>query len=464
MSGNYAYVADKGRGVQVVDIANPYSPTGAGSYETLGEPQAVVMSMDYAYVADAAYGLRILDISTLEKPTVVGGYATRAARNVTFSGGYIYLVNDPCTDRCLQIINVAYPASPSEVGWYDTGWSQDVAVSGHRAYVAGVNGLSILDVSNPASLNYIGSYDPGTCYSVALGGTHVDVTEWSGLRIVDVSVPSNPSEVASWNSTVPALDVALDPTLAYIAAGGLHIVKPDLSGPYEVGSYAPGTGEDFQSVTLDDFYAYVADWDGGLRVIDVSDPSNPDEVGFYDPPGGVGRGVAVYLGYAYLANDEYGLYILQFAPSISTIVPTDGGMLTSSPDQTTYTFPAGTFSAPVIVTHTLRLAGLPAFGNLASIHHAFDLNAVYSDTGQLAQPASGKTYTVAITYSDAEKGTAIEDTLALYYWNSNQWVKESSSKVDVAANTVTAHPNHFSLFAVLGETQRVYLPVVLKGY
>jgi hypothetical protein len=33
----------------------------------------------------------------------------------------------------------------------------------------------------------------------------------------------------------------------------------------------------------------------------------------------------------------------------------------------------------------------------------------------------------------------VEDTLALYYWDGSQWVKEPSSVVDTAANTVTAH-------------------------
>jgi hypothetical protein len=38
-----------------------------------------------------------------------------------------------------------------------------------------------------------------------------------------------------------------------------------------------------------------------------------------------------------------------------------------------------------------------------------------------------------------------------------------SSVVDTIANTITAAPNHFSLWAVLGETRRVYLPLILKN-
>lgn len=55
---------------------------------------------------------------------------------------------------------------------------------------------------------------------------------------------------------------------------------------------------------------------------------------------------------------------------------------------------------------------------------------------------------------------ARESTLALYAWDGSQWVKEPSSAVDGAANVVTATPDPFSLWAVLGETCRVYLPLV----
>ena len=89
---------------------------------------------------------------------------------------------------------------------------------------------------------------------------------------------------------------------------------------------------------------------------------------------------------------------------------------------------------------------------------------VYSGTGQPAQIAPGQTYTLTVQYTDAEKGPAIESTLALYYWDGSQWVKEPTSVVDTANNVVTATPDHFSKWAVLGETRRLYLPLVLKNH
>jgi hypothetical protein len=60
--------------------------------------------------------------------------------------------------------------------------------------------------------------------------------------------------------------------------------------------------------------------------------------------------------------------------------------------------------------------------------------------------------TVRFTYTDASLGNIRESTLALYTWDpaSRSWQRLADSRVDTAANVVTASTNHFSLFAVLG--------------
>ena len=156
----------------------------------------------------------------------------------------------------------------------------------------------------------------------------------------------------------------------------------------------------------------------------------------------------------------------QFPPEyiwsrISDTIGTGGGSLTSYYGDTTIQIPAGAITDTIVITYTPAY-GMPPGGNLTGIGHVFDATAVYSSTGQPAQIAFGHTYTVTVQYTDAEKGPAIENTLALYYWDGSQWVKESSSVVDNIANTVTATPDHFSLWAVLGETRRVYLPLIMR--
>lgn len=59
--------------------------------------------------------------------------------------------------------------------------------------------------------------------------------------------------------------------------------------------------------------AYIADdYGSGLRILDVSNPAAPTEVGFYST-GDLYR-VAVSDGYVYAAAQSGGLFILQYLP------------------------------------------------------------------------------------------------------------------------------------------------------
>ena len=78
--------------------------------------------------------------------------------------------------------------------------------------------------------------------------------------------------------------------------------------------------------------AYVADlsWGpvSGVRVIDVSTPSSPSEVGFFDTPGWA-FGVVVSGSYAYVEDGEDGLCLIDVSDSTDPLevgfVDTPGG-------------------------------------------------------------------------------------------------------------------------------------------
>ena len=71
------------------------------------------------------------------------------------------------------------------------------------------------------------------------------------------------------------------------------------SSPTLVGTYdTPG---DACGVAVAGNYAYVADCDAGLQIIDISNPASPTIVGTYDTPGQA-YGVAVAGNYAYVAD------------------------------------------------------------------------------------------------------------------------------------------------------------------
>lgn len=119
-----------------------------------------------------------------------------------------------------------------------------------------------------------------------------------------------------WNQ---AYDVAVQGNYAYVATGasGLRVVDiSDPDSPHEVGIC--NTCSFTYCVTVEEDLAYLVAG-GGLRIIDISDPARPLELGFYDTPGGA-EDVVVSDIYAYVAckrnifrREDGGLCIIDIA-------------------------------------------------------------------------------------------------------------------------------------------------------
>jgi hypothetical protein len=238
-------------------------------------------------------------------------------------------------------------------------------------------------------------------------------------------------------------DVVIDPALALDRYGNPHVAycdaRPDPPG-------GPGLGLK---------YAYLQSGLWQVVILDTSQCENPaisldsdgsPHITYYDMVHGT-------VGYAHTPM-----------ASESASVPTTGGTLNSPDDQTTYVFGTNAFAAEVEVTHTQVFGGsLPQLGDLKEIGHAFDTTAVFSNSHLPADLAPGQNYQIRVQYTAQELGLVDKVSLALYYWDGSDWIKESSSKVDTASSIVSATPQHFSLWAVLGTPRRVYLPIVLRG-
>jgi len=91
-------------------------------------------------------------------------------------------------------------------------------------------------------------------------------------------------------------------------------------GDYDTDGYARG-------VTISGNYAYVADGDDGLVILNIEDPANPTLVGSYDTDGYV-YSVTISGNYAYVADSGNGLVIINIEdpanPTLTGSSDTDG--------------------------------------------------------------------------------------------------------------------------------------------
>jgi hypothetical protein len=493
VANGLAYVAAGDSGFQIIDISKPAQPGLYGRYTTLGSTIDVQVVGKVAYIAAGSY-IRIFDISDSARPFQRGSYFLHSefapgvplpvdVRSMEVRGSLAYVFFDFIPTSCCQagvlgIMDISDPANPVLIGRIG-GWGgyNDMQVVGQRAYLTGKFYLNpapvlvIFDISNPTAPTALGSYggqldtpeieDRNGAAAVDVAGSFAYVADNSaGLKIIDVSDPVSPTLRSVFDTPGNANDIQVAAGLAYIADGdhGLQIVdvanpsSPTLRGSIQI----PG---DAVGVRVAGSRAYVAVSTSGVVVIDVSDPARPIPLGRYDTPGNARR-VDVAGDLIYVADQAEGLQILKQTPlpSASATIPIDGGTLTSPADSTSYTFAPGIFASTVVVTHTVHYAdGLPPTGNLAG-GHPFDIQARDSVSGELVQPT--KPYAITVHYSDTERGPAIAETLALYFWDGSRWVKEPSSIVNSAAHTISATPNHFSTWAVLGEARRIWLPAI----
>jgi hypothetical protein len=189
----------------------------------------------------------------------------------------------------------------------------------------------------------------------------------------------------------------------------------------------------------------------------------PDDHAWWDPrcePAFSDTTNVVYTG-IYKVGSTVFTDTISLAPTVEGVIPASGGSLASTIDNTVYAFAPNTFTDTVYLTHTIRFQSeFTTTGRLVGVNRFFDVTAVYSATGKPAQPT--QPYTVSVQYTDMGRGGVMEDTLALYLWDGDQWVRDSTSQVLADGNAVVAMPNSFSLWGVLGETQPVFLPTIVR--
>lgn len=193
--------------------------------------------------------------------------------------------------------------------------AQDGSAPWRQTFAAGLTALMIVSsISRPAVAAspswHITGQVGGPTSAVAVHGSLAYVGVGFRLRVYDLSNPAAPLQVGE---SSPFSDfvagVATDGALAYVAAGraGVRILDvTDPARPSEVGAWdSPGNAEGIAVVGA---VAYVADGPFGLRALDVSDPCRPVALGSAFETS-FAFGVAVQGGHAFVAAAGAGLLV-----------------------------------------------------------------------------------------------------------------------------------------------------------
>ena len=283
-----------------------------GSCDTPGDARGVAVTGSNVLVANWDLGLRVISVADPAHPIEVGHVDTPdTAVDVAALGSYAYVADWAAG---LRVISVADPVHPIEVGSYDTpGYAYSVAVDSNYAYVTDADsGLWVISISDPTHPTMVGHLNVQSAFTTSVDGHFVYVNDclYGGLRVITVVDPTAPAQVAYNDSIALVTRIAVNDDYVYVGSQdrGLFVVSVvDSTRPVEVGWC--NTHDAVNGLAFDG-YAYAVGY-SKLYVISVSDPTDPDSVGYYHKPFWGARSLAAAGDYIYVVGDS-GLSVCQY--------------------------------------------------------------------------------------------------------------------------------------------------------
>ncbi len=235
-----------------------------------------------------------------------------SADQICVVGNYVYRAG-----KFFTITDVSHPAGPQDIGYINPeGEAYSISVIDNFAYLAGTSGLQIIDLTNRTEPTVIATVlNTGiTAKGISIIDQYAYVVSENTdgdiglLQIFDISIPQNPSLLSEY--TIPELsgsytkDISVKGNYAYIAAEyGLRIINvSNPNAPFEVGSL----GVCADKIEVVNHYVYAIGC-GSLQIIDVSNPHNPFKVTELSSPGLYAHpvDVAINENYAYIVYDNF---------------------------------------------------------------------------------------------------------------------------------------------------------------
>lgn len=311
-----------------------------GDYNSGNRTVSLDIKGDFVYTARYDGLFEIINISNPEQPLLVA--SIHIADIIPGVDGKV-VISDTLAfvlgRNAVYVINISDPLSPEYSASFDYSWTSDIIISDNIAYISGYSGLIILDIYDIHSPQELGSFSgklDGICLmDTLIYGVHSSSA--NNLRIINISDSSNPVLISN-NFDLPiysSADIGYYDFHVFVVNGknvwSINVVdpvNPVISDKLFVENSTNG-------IFIHNNKAIIKHAGSGIKVIDISEPSSMEVIGFYDTPGYCEQVVAVN-DIAFVA-DYYGIQIIDIAesniPYLVSSFQTDGfarGMSTQS--------------------------------------------------------------------------------------------------------------------------------------
>ena len=321
---NLLYVSDDIGGLRVIDISSPNTPIEIGAFNS---PSPVYGNNVMLAKDDILYyptgDLYSLDVSDPAEPhTTKWGKALGNAHAVALKDSIILTIDDAYGFKAMQDVGNKYLSVVDSLPMSSSNcW--DIYCMDTLALVASSESLFVINVSDAGNIHIIGQcgIPNATSYAAAVTATSqyaYVAAGTSGFYIVDLSNLTNPEIVDTINIGM-VWDLTIDKDILCLAndLNGLLLMNIDIPDSPKVLSVFDTSGK-AMAITVDSLFAYLADDSAGLRIIDISEPTNPFETGYYAmetvsfPLNNRAVGVAVGNGNIFVSHYAAGLKVYKY--------------------------------------------------------------------------------------------------------------------------------------------------------
>ncbi len=255
-----------------VDITDPENPW---EIDRISGGNSIWRDLKYhnrhVYIGtEASDGVKVVSVDNPDNPILVNTITDFTnSHNIHTRDGYLYVVGANGCD--IWIYNLDNPANPVQEGCWNGEYIHDLDVYNDKAYAMGIY--------------------TSTAY------------------IIDLSDKSNPYTITNWNYSGMAHDAAVTEDEQILLTAdetfGGHIKLWDISNLGNinlVGEYQTNPSHSVHNVYTIGNFAVMSYYADGTRVLDISDPSNPEEIGYYDTSFQEGLYVGNWGTYIYLPS------------------------------------------------------------------------------------------------------------------------------------------------------------------
>jgi len=292
-------------GVEVFNVANPASVTRIKYLPITAVDMCISDTMAYTIDADSFKAYRIVAPDSFERL----GACADSGYYIAADSGFAYL----CDRWGLYVIDATDPTNPHQATVLTGAQTGAVLIdSGYCYYTtasASPNSFRIADVSDPyhpAEVGYIAGIASYDLYKLSY------FVYLPGYYIVDVSTPSFPTTVGSTTCGGNGVWTRSPFTGSFLAAGSAGLAAIAINDPVHpvLDTVVAGADESYD-ICNDSSWAFVANYYGGMKVLDIADPRRPRQTGSYDTAGADAPALRVRDTLAYLLTEMWAPYDLR---------------------------------------------------------------------------------------------------------------------------------------------------------